>query len=157
MRVYAIVWVAVAGFLAVMGPGGIVAVGLLVASSAPAVRWFAQHYLPRQQQQPERSPHEDAPLAVAAVLRPTWWAPSTAEMTDAQLCRAWRASFTALQHSRHPTELTALVDARAGYLDEIERRHPDGFGRWMASGALAASDPGRYVSPAPDPSRERDA
>jgi hypothetical protein len=31
------------------------------------------------------------------------------------------------------------------YLDELERRNPDGLMAWLASGARAAADPSRYV------------
>ena len=63
-----------------------------------------------------------------------------------ELCRAWRASYTALQHGCTSADLTALADRRRRYLDEIERRDPAGYARWMASGARAGSDPARFLT-----------
>lgn len=38
-----------------------------------------------------------------------------------------------------------VVDLRRQLLDEIERRDPDGFTRWMQTEPRAGSDPGRYL------------
>jgi hypothetical protein len=43
----------------------------------------------------------------------------------------------------------ALVDRRLQALDELERRDPAGFARWLADGATVDSDPARYVSSDP--------
>lgn len=66
-------------------------------------------------------------------------------MSNAQLCRAWRTSFSALQRSEYADEREQLAAARASYLDELEHRDPEGFARWIADGARAASDPERYL------------
>lgn len=75
-------------------------------------------------------------------------------LTDAQLCLAWRASFTALQRSTGLAHRGRLVAARQGYLDELERRDPSGFRRWLAAGARPGSDPTKYLTTArlPGPS-----
>jgi len=45
-----------------------------------------------------------------------------------------------------PDQRLRLVETRAELLDELAHRHPEGFTRWLNSGARAASDPARFVS-----------
>jgi hypothetical protein len=71
-------------------------------------------------------------------------------MDDAMLCLAWRVSFAALQRPvLPPSSRLRIVDRRRELLDELERRNPRGFQAWLASGARAAADPTKYISPAP--------
>lgn len=65
-----------------------------------------------------------------------------------ELCWGWRASFMALERADSRTEYRrwdALVTVRRCYLDEIARRDPAGFARWIYAGARPASDPSRYL------------
>jgi len=66
-------------------------------------------------------------------------------LSDEALCRAWRASFSALQKASSPTQRFRIVDERRAYLDEIERRTVHGMAAWLASGPRAAGDPSRFV------------
>ncbi len=66
-------------------------------------------------------------------------------LNDAELQWAWRTSFTRVEMTQDPSERARLADLRAAYLDELERRDPAGFARWLDKGARAASDPGRYI------------
>jgi hypothetical protein len=77
-------------------------------------------------------------------------------LTDAELCQAWRSSFMTVQRARDASELAALALARCAYLDELQRRDPVGFERWILNGARAGSNPARYVKirPAPGPSTD---
>lgn len=71
-------------------------------------------------------------------------------MTDQELCHAWRVSYVRLrrlQQLPYLSEATVRVAMeRSGYLDELERRYPQGFAAWMAAGARAPSDPSRYLT-----------
>lgn len=67
------------------------------------------------------------------------------EMTDADLCLAWRRSFVALQQARAPQLRSLVVHARQLLLDEIEARHPEGLRAWLSSGAQAAGGPDRFI------------
>jgi hypothetical protein len=71
-------------------------------------------------------------------------------MTDPELCMAWRRSFVGLQRTDVVEAITAIAAFRHQLLDELERRNPDGFGVWLASGARAPSDPARYLLDRPD-------
>lgn len=68
------------------------------------------------------------------------------ELSDSELCWAWRNSFVAAQQAtRDPDRLDRVSRRRQQYLDEIQRRDPGGFAAWLNAGARAASDPTRYV------------
>jgi hypothetical protein len=69
------------------------------------------------------------------------------KMTDAELCRAWRSSFVALQQARSLHLRFLIVQTRQHLLDEIDARHPAGLQAWLASGARAASGPDRFIDP----------
>lgn len=74
-------------------------------------------------------------------------------LTDSQLCLAWRISFLALLRSPDLDRTAHLVRRRQEYLDELERRNPAGFARWLYAGARPASDPSRYLL-GPQPGRD---
>ena len=63
-----------------------------------------------------------------------------------QLGREWLRTSAALARTADPRERQTLVGRRHEALDELERRDPVGFGRWLAEGATVDSDPARYVS-----------
>ena len=65
--------------------------------------------------------------------------------TAAQLCLTWRSSYLRLHRATSCPAVAELVLLRQCVLDELERRNPAGFGRWLSTGARAASDPSRYV------------
>jgi hypothetical protein len=71
--------------------------------------------------------------------------PNLDALTDPELCLAWRRSFVALQHTDDVEELTEIAGLRQQILDELERRNPNGFVDWLASGARAPSNPARYL------------
>jgi hypothetical protein len=62
------------------------------------------------------------------------------------LGREWLRTSAALAQVRAPVARQALVERRREALDELERRNPAGFARWLAEGATVDSDPARYVS-----------
>ncbi len=39
-----------------------------------------------------------------------------------------------------------LIETRCALLDELTHRDPEGFTRWLDSGARAASDPARFLT-----------
>ena len=65
----------------------------------------------------------------------------------AEVVLAWRHSYLLLAACRDdPIRLAQLSEQRRAYLDELARRDPVGFRRWMDSGARAAGDPSRYLN-----------
>ncbi|MFF1817909.1 hypothetical protein ACFVWG_11485 [Kribbella sp. NPDC058245] len=146
-------WAALGGAagLAVLGYGAAVGLDVLLllvviaATSPPVVAWIGWLH--------------EAPAASSTQLRPAVPVPVVgkdavdvpeldnavplSEMTAAELCMAWRRSFGELRRTDH---WSATIDVRRAYLDELERRYPDEFAVWLASGPRAASDPARYFN-----------
>jgi hypothetical protein len=48
--------------------------------------------------------------------------------------------------ARAPTAWDEVVRRRQEVLDEVERRDPTGFARWLAAGAPAGGGPGALLS-----------
>ena len=72
---------------------------------------------------------------------------------DADHARCWPAPSTRRRGRRSCAR-------REEALDELERRDPAGFARWLAAGPTLASDPAGYVHGGPlrgDPAADTDA
>lgn len=65
------------------------------------------------------------------------------ELSTEQLCWAWRRSYVHLGSCASADGLARLAKLRRGYLDELQRRDPAAFDRWLPT-ARAASDPARF-------------
>ena len=65
------------------------------------------------------------------------------------LGREWVRTSAALARTQAPAARQELVLRRQQALDELERRDPQGFARWLAAGATVDSDPAEYVSADP--------
>jgi hypothetical protein len=75
-------------------------------------------------------------------------ATSEAELTrlsNAELGREWRLSHMRLVNSRTPDDLSRLCLLRRLQLDEIERRDPAGFRRWLDSGSWVRGDSAPFL------------
>ncbi|GAA4743614.1 hypothetical protein GCM10023328_26560 [Modestobacter marinus] len=68
------------------------------------------------------------------------------ELSVPALGREWVRTSAALAQTREPVARQQLVRRRQEALDELERRDPEGFARWLAGGATVDSDPAEYVS-----------
>jgi hypothetical protein len=73
--------------------------------------------------------------------------------TDA-LGREWTRTTAALAGRLEPAARSSIVARRQDALDELERRDPAGFARWLAAGPLPGSDPASYVDGGPGAGRE---
>lgn len=82
---------------------------------------------------------------VAAITRPPPAPRPVAELSTGDLCAAWRRSYFQLLVARDAATRRSTVERRQDYLDELERRDPRGFVRWLHSGARAGSDPGPFL------------
>lgn len=78
--------------------------------------------------------------------------PSTVPgLSTAQLCWAWRLSYAGTHRPDCPGyQLEHLAALRSACLDELERRDPVAFQRWLPT-ARAASDPARFFCPPRQP------
>jgi hypothetical protein len=67
-------------------------------------------------------------------------------LTVPELGREWLRTSAVLAQAGGAVARQVLVDRRQQALDELERRDPVGFARWLTEGATVDSDPSRYVS-----------
>lgn len=152
----------ICGYAAAIGARTVTLLLLIVGVSPPVVGWMRSgradrpaRTLPRRPirlpkasnrqlnaVQAEADPAADWPMPkyLVAVVR------SVGELTDEELCLAWRRSFSQLQRAMGPDRRQAMADVRRAYLDELERRHPDSFAGWLASNPRAAGNPARFFT-----------
>jgi hypothetical protein len=118
-------WLAVVGVTAVFGPASVPLFEAVAVLAMPLVgSVLLGTCLPAQQ---------------AVVLR------RLQSVTLVELMDIWRASATLLTDVSCPRDGQAVIALRARCLDELERRDPIGFDRWLAAGPVGA-DPGAYLS-----------
>jgi hypothetical protein len=149
---------AILGYAVAVGLGTLALLGLIVASSP----WFVARLRPAEADEPveraepvekkARSPRPQAkkrpatpPIDLPAV--PSYRSAvrqTLSELTDEELCLAWRRSFRQLQVATESERRLVMSDVRRAYLDELERRHPEEFAAWIGSGARAAGDPAKF-------------
>jgi hypothetical protein len=67
-------------------------------------------------------------------------------VSTTRLCLAWQRSYWLLRELGPGPRRDEVVNVRGELLDELERRDPEGFGRWLHAGPRACSDPGRYLA-----------
>jgi hypothetical protein len=136
------------------GPTALVA-GL--AAAVVAVAWLVR--LTRAGRPAVPPPQADAP---AAPVLPAWWTgagaaaepappelsrllPPVEQLTTRALGREWLRTTAALAGRLEPVVRASLVRRREDALDELERRDPDGFARWLAAGPVPGSDPADWL------------
>ena len=94
-----------------------------------------------------RRPHARVPTLALAV-DPADAVPVTT-LSTAALGREWLRTTTALAGGLDAAARRAVVERRGATLDELERRDPSGFVRWISEGPLPDSDPAQYVRGGP--------
>jgi hypothetical protein len=163
----------VASLLALAGlatlAGGFVA---LLAGGAAGTAWLAVRVARSSRRSEVRGARPPAapswPLPGVEVLRPTVPPPeegtsspsSVSGLPTSALGREWLRTSAALRGRLSPADRAALVRRREETLDELERRDPAGFARWLAEGPEPGSDPAAYVHGRPvqgDPAAGTDA
>jgi hypothetical protein len=75
-------------------------------------------------------------------------------LSTAALGREWLRTTAALAGGLDAIARRAVVERRGATLDELERRDPRGFVRWISEGPLPGSDPAEYVRGGPVPGTE---
>jgi hypothetical protein len=91
---------------------------------------------------PPRTAAQSAAPTTAPSVRPING--SVTDLSTRALGREWTRTSALLAGRLEPGVLAAVVARRQDTLDELERRDPVGFGRWLADGP-AGSDPADYV------------
>jgi hypothetical protein len=141
----------VAGVSTVAG-GAVATAFVLAALSIGALRWG-------RRQRP-RSAASGGRGGSAEVLRlpvgPAQAAPAgdhrmrpVTALTTRALGEEWLRTTAALAGRLSPVARASLVGRREEALDELERRDPDGFARWLAAGPTGQSNPADFVRGGP--------
>ncbi|NIK61696.1 hypothetical protein [Kribbella shirazensis] len=147
----------VCGYAAAIGARTVTLLLLIVGVSPPVLGWLRSGPAERPAQ-PRHRPSLRLPKASKHVVQKhqdeEWPMPkylpavirSVGELTDEELCLAWRRSFTQLERTTSADRRQAMADVRRAYLDELERRHPESFATWIASNPRAAGNPARFFT-----------
>ncbi|MGY2064639.1 hypothetical protein [Blastococcus sp. SYSU DS0619] len=133
------------------------ALALLLVGAGVAV-WAAARWARDRREAAARPATASGVHAVAGGWAPP--SPAVTGLPTAALGEEWLRTGTALQGSLAPAARQRIVSRRAQVLDELERRDPAGFARWLAAGPLRGGDPAGFVRSEPpraDPSTETEA
>jgi hypothetical protein len=84
----------------------------------------------------------------APVLAAVWlsqWQPPVSVLPTSVLGSEWLRTTSALACRVEPAARQEIIRRRQETLDELERRDPADFARWLADGAASDSDPATFV------------
>lgn len=122
--------VAVAGYGAAVGSVAVWLLAFIVVSAPPVLvllsRWVGAWFATADQMPPD----DLVPFS---------------DLSADDLCRAWRRTCTALRQAETWHERLRIAARRQAYLDELERRRPEGFAAWLEAGPDTA-DPSMIFS-----------
>ena len=124
--------------------GAPVTVGLLAVAVLAVLLRFGRR--PAAAGSAARTPAAGPTLTL--VVEPSDALPVTS-LSTAALGREWLRTTAALAGGLDASARRAVVERRGATLDELERRDPLGFVRWISEGPLPGSDPAEYVRGVP--------
>jgi hypothetical protein len=146
----------VAGVSTVAG-GAVAALAVLATVSAVvAVRWRRLKRLPSTTPGEGDRPHAGEVHRLPVGPQPVSAGPAVerqpvpvASLSTRALGDEWLRTTAALAGRLTPAVRASLVRRREEALDELERRDPAGFARWLAAGPSGGSDPADFVRGGP--------
>ncbi|NED96920.1 hypothetical protein G1H11_16560 [Phytoactinopolyspora alkaliphila] len=83
-------------------------------------------------QRPGRQAEDEAGITLLAGAPPHVVKPAIARASNEQLCEIWQRSGVELRQAYLPATIAAHADLRHMVLDEMQRRDPEAFDRWLA-------------------------
>lgn len=136
------------GLLTAFGLVGLVWI-LALAVGNRRVRRFIRRQLPSSSRpSPSSPPPDDLISNASSAFSSTPTAVRDLSQVSVEgLCFAWRHTYVVLDRARSAPCILALVEQRRLILEEIDRRDPQGLGRWLASNPRAAGNPLPYLTP----------
>ncbi len=144
---------AATGLVGALGATGLVVV-LLLTLTSPALttrvlgRWRALVNAPDVTEPSARS-GPARPSQAELDLRTMKPTQDLGTLDDVALCLAWRRSFLLLEAAHTVADRVVVVEQRQRYLDELQRRCPQGLASWLGSGARASGNPLPYLGDHP--------
>jgi hypothetical protein len=136
--------VLVAGLVVLTGGTGAVLVVSLAGATGGAL-WLLKTWRLRagaarmSTTTPSTSAGPPAPVRAAA------WQPPVSLLHTSDLGSEWLRTTSALARRVEPDARQDIIRRRQETLDELERRDPEGFARWLAAGPTTDSDPAAFV------------
>jgi hypothetical protein len=134
------------GWVAAVGAAGLVVCALIVTTGVLVLR--ARRRPRAATDEPRRPPPPSgAPPRESLAEGPLPLPHTLGELSTADVCWAWRVSYLRVRRPGCPGyEVAFLTELRSACLDELERRDPAAFSRWLPA-ARAAADPARAFCP----------
>ncbi|TCO40547.1 hypothetical protein EV646_11788 [Kribbella antiqua] len=159
--------VAICGYATATGTATLALLLLIGATSPPAIRWLYPNLAdpaaapaeprpvetivveaePPKQKRRRRKRVEPEPASPEPEVSPPPAPVVLTELSEEELCLAWRRSFTELEHCTTDAQRLEVAARRTAVLDELERRDPKAFAEWLDSGPRAAGDPSKFFTP----------
>jgi hypothetical protein len=137
----------VAGALVLAGGAAAALVGVVIVAGGAVRLHRTRRGQPAGRDRYAGAPGAGAPAAAPAPL--TGGLESSpapvAVLSTSVLVSEWSRTTAALASRLEPAVRQAIVRRRHELLDELERRDPAGFARWLAAGAAGQSDPAAFV------------
>jgi hypothetical protein len=140
---------AAVGLIAEFEIAGLLIVALLGVSSPPLRALIRDRWRTHRSKRRHASTKPPLPPMPEPDVTESAWADDLEDLEsldDQALCLAWRRSFLVLQAAASTRARMIVVRQRERFLDELDRRSPQGLAAWMASGARAAGDPFPYLT-----------
>jgi hypothetical protein len=137
------------GALLVLAGVAALAGGVVTVLLAASVGGGLLAYRLRRVQRPGLRAVPPVTTAPRAVPAPTLLRPSVRSLGTADLGQEWVRTTALLAGHLEPAWRRAVVGRREEVLDELERRDPAGFARWLAESPQPGSDPAAYVRDLP--------
>jgi hypothetical protein len=88
---------------------------------------------------------DGAPAPMLPVVMQLFWQLPVGLIPTSTLGTEWLETTSALGRPVEPAVRQDIIRRREETLDELERRDPAGFARWLAAGAASDSDPATFV------------
>lgn len=128
--------------------GGVVAAILTGLAAVGALAWWVLRGGPSRRSAPgarttPATPGSGRPVRRGSATEP--WEGPVSSLPTAALGREWLLTTAALTRRLDPPARQAIARRREEALDELERRDPAGFARWLAGGPVPGSDPADFV------------
>jgi hypothetical protein len=133
--------------LVVVAGGAAAAVFVLVVATAAGaawLRWYLRMLLLVRRERSTGPDDEQDPGGTSSAPLPRFSVPVSLLPSPA-LSREWRRTKAVLGSASGPGAWDEVVRRRQEVLDEVERRDPNGFARWLAAGAPAGGGPGTFL------------
>jgi hypothetical protein len=137
-----VVFLAIAGFGAVLGGWFWALIVMFVAASPKALALILRQ---TSRGLPPSPVNAETASPAYVIVEAAVFAPSIQVLDDHDLCQAWGRSYGWLEGTDSLALQAYIVTLRQAYLDELERRDPAGLGAWLDSCPRPRGGPEKFL------------